>query len=160
MRRPRNGATLKQVAYAQRVFGAKGKTKKDIALDVGYSVNTSNSVMSHIEKTEGFNLAMAKLAMDSNNLALAALAEFKARGFENFTNNELIGSLNAIGNAWSRFTAFSRGGDDDGSGNKKTSKLRTIVLQQIENQTVNNIPSNPPEVSSVEEKQEENNEGL
>ena len=139
MNHPRKGSSPKQVAYARRVFGGQGVSKKQIALDVGYSPNVANSISSHIENKPGFNNAMATLAVDSNNLALAAMHEFKARGFEDFSNKDLVGALNAIGNAWSKFNAVPK----DPNGTPSTNKLRTVILQQIENQT-NIAPPTPP----------------
>lgn len=136
----KRGSTMKQIAYARRIFGAEGKNKKQIALDVGYSPSVANSIAAHIENKPGFNNAMALLAADSNNLALAAMHEFKARGFADFSNKDLVGALNAIGSAWSRFNAVPKGE----GGTPSTNKLRTVILQQIENQTVNN-PGVPPE---------------
>ena len=123
---------MKQMAYAKRIFTADGVNKKQIALDVGYAPNLSKSVTTHIEATAGFHNAMAQLAYESNNLALAAIEEFKARGFEDFTNNEMISALNAISGAWAKFNIKPI---DDG-GKKSNNKLRTVILQQIENQTV------------------------
>lgn len=137
----RKGSTPKQLAYARRVFGAQGKDKKQIALDVGYSSNVARSVKSHIEDTQGFNNAMTALAKDSNNLALAAMHEFKARGFEDFSNKDLVGALNAIGGAWSRFNTVPKEKNNTESGNK----LRTVILQQIENQNVTNVKETPKE---------------
>ena len=137
---------MKQMAYARRVFGGQGKCKKQIALDVGYSPNVANSISSHIENKPGFNSAMAALAVDSNNLALAAMHEFKARGFKDFSNKDLVGALNAIGSAWSRFNAPPPAPKGDGQGNNR---LRTVILNQIENATilesskVVEVPPNP-----------------
>jgi len=138
---------MKQMAYAKRVFGAQGTTKKEIALDVGYSANVANSISSHIENKPGFNYAMTQLAVDSNNLALAAMSEFKARGFSDFSNKDLIGALNAIGSAWSRFNQTKEKPNDHPSGNK----LRTVILQNIENQTLNtqSTPIKKPPVVEV-----------
>ena len=137
-------SSMKQMAYARQLLGAKGKNKKQIALDVGYSPYVANSISSHIENQPGFHNAMTKLAYESNNLALAALHEFKARGFNTFTNNELIGSLNAIAGAWSRFN--NQTVKEDGS-KLSTNKLRTVILQQVENQTItNNEPAQIVEV--------------
>lgn len=132
----KGGSTMKQMAYAKGILGAQGKTKKEIALNVGYSPNVANSISSHIENKPGFNNAMAALAIDSNNLALAAMHEFKARGFEDFTNKELIGALNAIGSAWSKFNAVPK----EKAPSENSNKLRTVILQRIENQT--NVGSN------------------
>lgn len=133
---------MKQLAYAKRMFGADGTSKKSIALDCGYSPNVANSVKSHIENKPGFNNAMAVLAVDSNNLALAAMHEFKARGFEDFSNKELIGALNAIGSAWAKFNAIPKDPNSNPTGNK----LRTVIMQQVANQTINPAVDTPKTV--------------
>jgi hypothetical protein len=137
-------ASLKQTAYARRVFGGQGKCKKQIALDVGYSPNVANSISSHIENQPGFHNAMMVLARDSNNLALEAMHEFKARGFKDFSNKDLVGALNAIGAAWSRFNTVPKEKGDGQSNNR----LRTVILQQIENQTLSVAPDGkvPPPI--------------
>ena len=124
--------SMKQMAYAKKILGADGVSKKQIALDVGYSPNVAASVTTHIENKPGFNYAMTKLATDSNNLALAAMHEFKARGFKDFSNKELVGALNAIGSAWSRFNVIPREKAPSPEGNK----LRTVILNRIENQVI------------------------
>lgn len=137
MKIKRKGSTIKQMAYARRILGGDGNSKKQIALNSGYSPNVARSVTSHIENKLGFNNAISALAVDSNNLALAAMHEFKARGFKDFSNKELVGALNAIGNAWSKFNAVPK---DEQSSNPTGNKLRTVVLQRIENQTVMAAP--------------------
>ena len=125
-------STMKQMAYAKRVLGGQDESKKLAALNSGYSPYVSNSISSHIENKAGFHNAMSALAVESNNLAMSALHEFKARGFKDFSNKELINALNAIGSAWEKFNAPSR------ESNKESSnKLKNIVLQRIENQTFN-----------------------
>jgi len=122
------------MAYAKRVFGGQGDCKKAIALDCGYSPNVANSVSSHIENKPGFNNAMSALAIDSNNLALSAMHEFKSRGFTDFSNKELVAALNAIGSAWAKFNnPISRKPNSD---NPHNNKLRTVILQQVENQVI------------------------
>jgi len=133
---------MKQMAYARKLFGADGINKKQIALDCGYSPYVANSVSSHIENKPGFNNAMAALAIDSNNLALAAMSEFKARGFKDFSNKELTGALNAIGNAWGKFNAVPA----EMKEKSETNKLRTVILQQVENQTIT-TPKETPKVT-------------
>lgn len=128
----KTGSTVKQIAYAQRVWGANGRTREEIALDIGYSQAVAKSPGQKIEKTLGFHNAMVKLASESNNLALAAMHEFKARGFKNFSDKDLIGSLNAIANAWSKFNRQEGGNKKE----EKTNRLRTVVLQNVENQTI------------------------
>lgn len=128
----KKGSSPRQLAYARRVFSGQGVNKKQIALDVGYSPYVANSISSHIESKQGFNNAMAALAMESNNLALAAMHEFKARGFEDFNNKDLVAALSAIGNAWDKFSAPIREVQKKDS----TNKLRTVILQQVENQNI------------------------
>jgi len=139
-------STMKQLAYARKLFGGEGTCKKQIALDVGYSSAVANSVSSHIENKPGFNNAMAALAIDSNNLALSAMHEFKARGSKDFSNKELTSALNAIGNAWSKFNKVP----EEMKTKNETNKLRTVILQQIENQTVTNPGEVPAKIIDVE----------
>ena len=112
--------------------------KKQLALDVGYAPSVANIAGIKIEKSRGFANAMANLAAESNDLALTIMHEFKARGVESFTNKDLIGSLNAIGNAWGRFNnALMKEKDMTGPNTKLgQNKLRTVILNQIENQTI------------------------
>lgn len=126
------GSTIKQMAYAKRLLGGQGQSKKEIALNAGYAPSVASSVAKHVESSQGFNNAVMQLALDSNNLALAAMHEFKMRGFKDFSNKELVGALNAIGGAWSRFNAERI----YQSKNSQPNKLRTVVLQQIENQNI------------------------
>lgn len=125
-----------QLAYARRLMSADGENKKQMALNCGYSPNVARSIKSHIENKPGFHNAMAALALDSNNLALAAIHEFKSRGFKDFSNKDLINALNAIGSAWSKFNTEAKPKDTP-SGNR----LRTVILQQIENQSFQMRPN-------------------
>lgn len=148
----KDGSTLRQVAYARRVFSADGPSKRQIALDVGYGPNVANSVTTKIENLRGFNNAMAKLAQDSNLVALAVLHEFKARGVSEFSNKELVNSLNAISTAWARFNKsnfMEMESGYDKSIRSAGSKLRTVILQNIAEQNINNSPT--PSTSTREE---------
>lgn len=147
-RRGTRKSSVKQVAYARRIFGGEGKSKKEIALDVGFSPNVARSVKSHVEDKPGFNYAMMELAKDSNNLALAAMHEFKLRGFSDFSNKDLVGALNAIGAAWSRFNEPARTRTES----PDTNRLRTIILQQVENQTQTVAPTTNQTVNVVPNK--------
>lgn len=144
---------MKQMAYARKVFGGQGHSKKQIALDSGYSAAVANSVKSHIENKPGFNNAMAALAVDSNNLALAAMHEFKARGFEDFSNKDLIGALNAIGGAWAKFNAAANPKKE--TDNPNANKLRSVILNQIENQTVIEGGAKEPREAKAEPREAE-----
>jgi len=132
MKISRRGSSMKQLAYARRVWGAKGEDKKTIALDVGYAPSVANSIVSKIESKPGFNNAMARLASDSGNLAVAVMSEFKARGLEDFTNKDLVSALNAIAGAWDRFNKGMM--ESTKPKDQSSNRLRTVVLQKIYNQ--------------------------
>ena len=123
------GSTLQQQAYARRVWGGKQTDKQQTALDVGYSPSVARSCVSKIESRKGFNNAMAKLAAESNNLALSIMHEFKSRGVKDFSNKDLVGALNAIAGAWDRFNKglIEKPKVEDNGKNR----LRTIVLQSV-----------------------------
>lgn len=148
MKIPRKGSSLKQLAYARRIWGAKGEDKKSIALDVGYSRYSANSVVSNIESKPGFQNAIAQLAADSNNLAVAVMAEFKARGLEDFSNKDLVSALNAIAGAWDR---FNKGLVESIKPRDQTNnRLRTVVLQNIQKQVNLNNPEETATASPLD----------
>lgn len=102
MKRPAHGSTPKQFAYATRMLNGGADSKKEAALLSGFSMSVAENAKAKIEDTEGYHNAMEELALKSNNLMLAALSQFQARGLDGFTNKELIAALNAIGSAWER----------------------------------------------------------
>lgn len=133
---------MRQQAYARRVWGAKGADKTNIALDVGYSKYVARSASSKIEATKGFQNAMTALARESNNMALTILHEFRSRGVKNFSNKDLVGALNAIGGAWSKFNVGNIPVKGAGNGGE-SNRLRAVIMQQVEHQTINaglNVP--------------------
>jgi len=140
------GYTIQQMAYARRIFGAKNRNKKYAALEAGYSPHVAETAKSKIESTQGFKNAMFVLANESDNMAMAVMAEFKARGLKDFTNKDLISALKEISNAWSKFKTEERREEEKISPNG--SRLRTLVLQQIENQHVTN--NEIPQVTKVQ----------
>lgn len=102
MKRPTHGSTPKQFAYATRMLNGGADSKKEAALLSGYTISMAENAKAKIESTEGYHNAMEQLALKSNNLMLAALSAFEARGLDGFTNKELVAALNAIGSAWER----------------------------------------------------------
>ncbi len=150
---------MKQVAYARRSWGAKQSTKKLIALDVGYAPSVANSVVSKIESRPGFNNAMARLAADSGNIALTVMHELKSRGFEDFTNKDLVGALNAIAGAWDRFNKGLIEAENPADNGKN--RLRTVILQNISGNVTNTgkVSTEPPE-DLLEPESEDDNEDL
>lgn len=134
----KNGSAPRQMEYAKaRIFSNKRPSKKRAALRVGYSVTTANSAVSKIESKPGYINAVSKLSNESQSLALDIMAEFKRRKISEFSDKNLIGALNAIGNAWAKFNAGPKvnpkrdGGYDSGK-----NPLRTVILQRVENQTI------------------------
>jgi len=138
--------------YARRLYAGDGKDRQQIALSVGYAPAVARDVKAKIESTQGFNLAMARLANESNDIALEVIHEFKARGFENFSNKDLVGALNAIGGAWSRFNGGIIAAYKDQDKKDAGNRLRQVVINQIENQTVLNGASHQPIVQKEEPK--------
>lgn len=102
MKRPKTGSTPRQFAYATRMLNGQAGSKKEAALLSGYELSTAENAHAKIETTEGYHNAMFELAVKSNNLMLAALSQFEARGLDSFSNGDLIKALNAIGGAWER----------------------------------------------------------
>lgn len=102
MKRPRQGSTIKQVAYATRMMNGQAKTKKEAALLSGFSKSVAENAKHKIESTEGYQNAIIGLATQSGNLLQAILAEFTARGIKNFSDSDLIKATNAITGAWDK----------------------------------------------------------
>ena len=127
-----SGSSLKQKKYAQDVFSANGRTKKEIALNAGYTLNAAKSVTSKIENTKGYKNAMMEILRESDNVVLNIFGEFRSRGFQDFSNKDLVAAVTAISTAWEKFN--NRGKSEDGP--QSANKLRTIILQQVENQTI------------------------
>lgn len=146
MKIPNEGSTIKQAGYARDVFAGNGRNKKEIALNNGYTLNAATSAKSKIENTKGYKNAMIEILRESDNTVLNIFAEFRARGFKDFSNKDLINAVTAISTAWEKFNGKS-GGDD---GLKSPNKLRNIILQHVENQTIQqNTPSKIVEVEPV-----------
>jgi hypothetical protein len=127
-------STMRQEAYARRVFAAQGKSRKEIALDVGYSPSVASNAVSKIESKPGFQTAISKIAHESNEMALKVLSEMKSRPLEEFSNKDLNSTFSVITNAVEKFNPKIEQ-PMVGSG-----RLRQVILNRIENQTINNAP--------------------
>lgn len=136
MKRSKNGSTIKQVAYARKIFNGDGVSKKQIAMSVGYSKAIANNANAKIERSEGFLNAMENLAIESNNLLLAILMQYKKRGLDDFSNKDLNGAANAISSAWDR---ISKQRMPDSNRDPEKNPLKKIYMTKVENQTINNI---------------------
>jgi len=154
MKRPRNGSTTKQYAYAMRRLNGQGDSKKEMALLSGYSQTMAKNPANKIENTEGYQNAMVELAAQSNNLLLGVMAEFKARGLKDFSNKDLNAALNAISGAWDRI-------EKTRAPNKlKTPEgnpLRAIFTERTRTATFESAPEEEPveETATAKKKEEE-----
>src|SRR3989304_5613519 len=99
----RHDSTSKQEAYARRVWGSKGKSKYDIAIDVGYSPSVARSPKQKIESKQGFRNAISILAEKSDNVALKIMNEFEVRNMGDYSNKDLNSALHAISIARDKF---------------------------------------------------------
>lgn len=144
MKRPQHGSTPKQFAYAtRRLNPEKAMSKKEMALMSGFSRTVANNVKNKIESTEGYKNAVIVLATKSNNLLLAAMTEFEARGLSGFSDTDLIKALNAISGAWRHIEerrAPNQMKTDEGN------PLRGVFQRRVETQTVTveSIPASAP----------------
>lgn len=147
MKRPIKGHTPRQFAYAVKKLKGDGKSKKAMALEVGYPPSVAAKATEKIESTEGFANAMIELASKSNNIVLAAMHEYQVRGFKNFSNKDLNGALNAISTAWEKFNKVRA---PDKKNDPDFNPLKRVIMQKVENQTIN--VGTPPEKEATAEK--------
>lgn len=145
MKRPRRGSTVKQYAYATRRLNGEGRSKKEIALLSGFSKSVAENAKNKIEDTEGYQNAVIQLATDSNNLLLAVMAEFKARGLKGFTNADLTKALNAISGAWDRIEKVRA---PNSLKTPEGNRLRGVFTRRVETQTAV-VESVPPESTAA-----------
>ncbi len=148
MRRPFDGATKRQWLYAQNRLNPAFKTKKEALMASGYPLATAQKP-ANVENSEGVMIASAHLAADAGNLALAAMEEFKVRGFDSFSDGDLIKALNAIANAYAKFLPKEQKPDDG------MNVLREILLQRkaievtVDN-TVDSVDSQEPNMFDID----------
>ncbi len=145
MKRPVHGSTPKQFAYATRMLNGQADSKKEAALLSGFSMSVAENAHAKIEKTEGYHNAMEQLALKSNNLMLAALSQFEARGLKDFSNKELIAALNAIGSAWERVEKVRNPNKDPLDGKNRLAGIfkRTTVTETAVIPPVSEEPAPP-----------------
>jgi hypothetical protein len=150
MKRPAKGSTIKQYAYATRRLNGQGKSKKEIAKLSGYSTTMAENAKAKIENTEGYKNAVIELAHKSNNLLLAVMSEFEARGLKDFSNKDLNSALNAISGAWDRIEktrAPNKMKTEEGN------RLRGVFTRRVETQTavLEEVPAELPASASQSE---------
>jgi hypothetical protein len=149
MKRPRRGSTIKQYAYATRRLNGEGRSKKEIALLSGFSTSVAENAKAKIEETEGYKNAVIELATKSNNLLLAVMSEFEARGLKDFSNSDLVKALNAISSAWDRVEKTRA---PEKMKNPDVNPLRGVFMRRVETQTaiVETMPPAPEEPATAD----------
>ncbi len=150
MKRPKKGSTVQQYAYATRRLGGKGKSKKEMALLSGYSPAVADNIKAKVEDTEGYQNAVIVLAHKSNNLLLAVMAEFEARGLTDFSNGDLTKALNAISGAWDRIEKVRA---PDKMKTPQGNRLRGLFTRETVRETtvVESIPPDSPASANADE---------
>lgn len=135
---PEGGYTEKQMNYALKKFSGEAGNSMQIARSVGYSDAVAKSPKQKIESKTGYKNAMLEILRKSDNQVLKIMGAIDKRGFDEYSNKDLINALTAIGQAWAKFNDVAKGGDGDDA-IVKHNQLRTIVMNRIENQTVNQV---------------------
>lgn len=155
MKRTQKGSTLRQYAYAtRRLSPGQATSKKEIALLSGFSKSVAENIKAKVEDTVGYQNAVIVLAAESNNMLLAVLAEFKARGLTNFSNKDLNSALNAISGAWDR---INKQREPDKIRTPEGNPLRAVLMKRVETTTatIEEVPhknATPVEPTDVETK--------
>lgn len=147
MKRPRQGSTIKQYAYATRMMNGEATSKKEAALLSGFSMSVAENAKAKIENTEGFKNAMMILAARSNNLLVAVMNEFEARGMKGFSNPDLIKAMNAVTTAWDKIESRRA---PNKMKTPEGNPLRAVFTKRVETQkvVVESIPPKDPASAS------------
>lgn len=141
MKRSKTGYTMKQHAYARNLLSGKKESKTEVALSVGYAPATARNAGFEIEKTEGFSNAMSALAGESGNLYLQIVHTLKHKDLSKESTDTLLNAITTMANAWSIFTPKQKNNDSDSD---SVSKLRNVLLQHVEHQTIAVKPDAKP----------------
>lgn len=148
MKRRKGGSTPKQYAYAVRRLNGAGTSKKEIALLSGFSMSVAENVKNKVEDTEGYKNAVIVLAQKSNNLLLAVMSEFEARGLEGFSNKDLVSAMNAISSAWDRVDTKRA---PDRMKTPEGNRLRAVFTRRTETATIEQVPVSESSASASQE---------
>ena len=129
MRRTKNGYTIKQNAYAMRVWGGDGLSKRQIAKAVGYSQSTADHTKHRIENTEGYSNAIASIASQTGALAMKVFQEINRRDLTDVPLDKLLNAVSVIANAWKVYNPESEKANEP-------LQHKALLLQHIEHQTI------------------------
>ena len=130
--------------------GGQGESKKEMAILSGFSPSVAENVKAKVEDTEGYKNAVIVLATKSNNLLLAVMAEFEARGMTDFSNSDLTKALNAISGAWDRIEKVRA---PNQMKTPEGNRLRGVFTRRVETQTavLESVPGEDPAGASLTE---------
>ncbi len=95
--------STRQLKYAYGLMN-DDKSKREIALDAGFSPSTAR-VPKSIENKLGFKLAVAQLAGEMENVTMKLMFELQARDMSKMSNQDLLYSLNVMSKTWERFAS-------------------------------------------------------
>ncbi|MES2408759.1 MAG: hypothetical protein V4509_00480 [Patescibacteria group bacterium] len=142
MRRSKLGYTERQGAYAMNKLGGSDKSKTKIALRSGYAPSVAIHATEKIEDTEGYANAMSALASQNGNLALKVYYDLLHRDLSKESVKTLLDALTTLASAWQVYTPKVKDENDN------VNKLRSIVLNRIENQTINQPVASAPAITA------------
>jgi hypothetical protein len=95
--------STRQIKYAYGIMDFH-KTKRQVALDAGFSESTAR-VPKSIENKLGFKLAMAQLAGETANVAMKLMFELQARDLGKMDTRDLLQSLAVMSQVHERFSS-------------------------------------------------------
>lgn len=131
------GATKKQRAYAMGVLD-NHKSRRQVALEAGYSKTMADNPK-QIEESVGFKLAMAKQAYQAGMLVSGMMNEIEARGFKDYSTQDLMRGLDTISKVFERFAPKETTKDEGMS--KAFSTIIDITPLQNKDNTPDTIDS-------------------
>ena len=158
MKRPRNGSTMKQRAYAMHVLRPAGKrTKKEAALAAGYAPSVATSIVSKIESTEGFANAMRDLAAESGNVVLQIMHTLKHKDMAKEDFKTLIDAASTMASVWEKLNVKPLQKEQP----EKSNNLKVIFQNHAQNQTIKAVPDQAETIQAqpVGDQDQEQTEG-
>lgn len=102
MKRPINGSTPRQIRFAQELLGQTKKSKRQIALSVGYSDSMADKSITRIENAEGTQIALGKLYAKAGNLTMKVFSELQSRDLSTFENKEILSAVKIMVDAFDK----------------------------------------------------------
>lgn len=131
MKRTRNGSTPRQYAYAVKKLSGDGKSRRQIALSVGYAPSVANKAVEKVETTEGYANAVMELANETGAGILGAIKRLHKEKIPEMDAKDLLETVKVLTSAWSTFTAPLKQDTD------KALPYKALLLQHVEQQTIN-----------------------